>query len=443
MVHAFSLWLCIEEKDLKILLIRPRPHRETIGLQSVMICEPLELMQLAAVLRANHHEVQIVDMILEKKALEHFIHEFEPQLVGITGYISHIGIMKEYARRIKKIDENILVAVGGVHATVCPEDFSCESIDCVARSAEDLYKLAKCQDTMVRYADRSLPSRYTDKYYYLFADKCALIKTSFGCPYNCNFCFCKEISSYQARAIDDVITELLQIPQKEVYIVDDDFLFNRDRLLEFAAKLKENKIEKNFLVYGRADFIAANEDIIEALSQVGLGSVIVGIEAASQNELDQFNKRSKLEDNEKAVRILRKHDIECYATVILGVDWDKSDFRNLYRYLKRLGLVFVNLQPFTPMPGTPYFYQYQNRLIIPYEEHEKWDMAHLVIKPEKVSVGRYYFEILKLYYKITLMPRNVVYMFKRYGVRTTLKLSLGAGQISWQYIKKMVGGSRA
>ena len=443
MVHAISLRLRIEEEDLRILLIRPRPHQETIGLQSVMICEPLELMQLAAVLRANHHEVQIVDMILEKKAVEHFISEFRPQLVGITGYISHIGIMKEYAQRIKKIDKDILVVVGGVHATVCPEDFICDFIDYVARSAEDLYEVANCQDTSTRYADRSLPSRYTDKYYYLFANKCALIKTSFGCPYNCNFCFCKEISPYKARTIDDVITELLQIPQKEVYIVDDDFLFNRDRLLEFAAKLRVNKIEKNFLVYGRADFIAANEDIIEILSDVGLGAVIVGIEAASQNELDQFNKRSKLEDNEKAVSILKKYGVECYATVILGVDWDKNDFRNLYLYLMRLCLVFVNLQPFTPMPGTPYFCQYKDRLIIPYEEHEKWDMAHLVIKPEKITIGRYYLEILKLYYKITLMPRNVIYMFKRYGVKTTLKLSIGAGQISWQYIKKMFGGSRA
>ena len=442
MVHAFALRLCIEEKGMRILLLRPRPHKETIGLQSVMICEPLELMQLAAVLRANHHEVQIVDMILEKKPIEHFIREFHPQLVGITGYISHIGIMKEYAQRIKRVDENILVAVGGVHATVCPEDFVCESIDYVARSADDLYRAANCEDIRVRYADRTLPDKYMDKYYYLFAHKCALIKTSFGCPYNCNFCFCKEISPYKARTVDDVITELLQIPQKEVYIVDDDFLFNRDRLLEFSAKLQSNKIEKNFLVYGRADFIAANEDIIERLSQVGLGSVIVGIEAASQNELDQFNKKSKLEDNEKAVSILKKHGIECYATVILGVDWDKKDFRNLYHYLKRLGLVFVNLQPFTPMPGTPYFDQYKDRLIIPYEEYEKWDMAHLVIKPEKISTGRYYFEILMLYYKITLMPRNVVYMFKRYGVRTTMKLSIGAGKISWQYIKKAVGGMR-
>jgi hypothetical protein len=87
---------------MKILLVRPRPHKETIGLQSVMICEPLELMQLSAVLRANNHEVEIVDMILEKKPIEYFIGKFSPQLVGITGYISHIGIMKEYAQIIKK-----------------------------------------------------------------------------------------------------------------------------------------------------------------------------------------------------------------------------------------------------------------------------------------------------------------------------------------------------
>lgn len=426
---------------MKILLIRPRPHRETIGLQSVMICEPLELMQLSTVLKANNHEVEIVDMILEKKPIEFFIRKFSPELVGITGYISHIGIMKQYAEIIKKINKEIKVAVGGVHATVCPDDFKSEYIDYIARSAEDFYKAVNCEDTATRYPDRNLPKRYTDKYYYLFAHKCALIKTSFGCPYNCNFCFCRQISPYKARNIDDVITELLQIPQREVYIVDDDFLFNRERLLEFYDKIKENKIEKNFLVYGRADFIAANEDIIEALSKVGLNSVIVGIEASTQKELDEFNKRSKIEDNEKAVGILKKYGIECYATVILGVDWDKKDFKNLYKYIKHLGLVFVNLQPFTPMPGTPYFDKYKDELIIPYNEHEKWDMAHLVIKPEKISARRYYYEILKLYYKITLRPKNVIYMFRRYGVSTTFKLSIGAAQISWQYIKKIIKGS--
>ena len=363
-----------------------------------------------------------------------------PDLVGITGYISHIGVMKRYAEIVKSIDGNIVVAVGGVHAAVCPDDFKENTIDYICQNARQLYDVLGCADVSDRLPDRDLPQKYTGKYYYLFAKNCALIKTSFGCPYNCNFCFCKEISPYLARSVDDCMQELLQITQKEVYIVDDDFLFNQNRLLEFYEKIKENHIDKHFLVYGRADFIASNEDIIKKLSKIGLTAVIVGIEAASQDELDKFNKKSKLSDNEAAVRILQKYRIECYATVILGVDWEQRDFNRLYRYIKKLGLVFVNLQPFTPMPGTAYFAEYEKELIVPYHEHEKWDMAHLVVKPAKISVRNYYWQILKLYYKITVPPKNVIYMFKRYGINTTLKLSAGAAQISWQYLKKIIKG---
>lgn len=425
---------------MKILLIRPRPHDETIGLQSVMICEPLELMQLSAVLTANGHTVKIVDMILEKKPLKYFIMEFEPNLVGITGYISHIGVMKQYAKIIKAINHTVKVAVGGVHATVCPQDFLDDSIDYICKSDIEFYNIAGCQDINNRLPERTLPAEYNNKYYYLFANNCALIKTSFGCPYSCNFCFCKEISPYIARNIDDCIAELLAIPQKEVYIVDDDFLFGRARLLEFYKKIKENNIDKHFLVYGRADFIAENEDIMEKLAEIGLSAVIVGVEAASQSELDNYNKKSNIKDNENAISTLKKYKIECYATVILGVDWDKSDFDRLHKYIKKMGLVFVNLQPFTPMPGTGYFDEYKDKLIVPYEEHEKWDMAHLVIKPTKITIRNYYWQILKLYYKITLPPKNVIYMFSRYGIKTTLKLSIGACKISFQYLKKIVKG---
>lgn len=423
---------------MKVLLIRPRPHKETIGLQSVMICEPLELMTLAGVLLNNHIDVQILDMIIEKKPLSHFIASIKPDIVGITGYISHIGIIKEYARQIKKIDSNIKVVAGGVHATVCPEDFKCESIDLVARSALDFYIFTGCKNTENKLPFRDLPDRYLSKYYYLFQENCALIKTSMGCPYNCNFCFCKEISPYSARSIDDLINELLSINQTEVYIVDDDFLFNRERLFEFANKLKVNNIQKHFLVYGRADFIANNEDVIKLLSENGLAAVIVGVEASSQEELNSYHKKTQIGDNVKAIQVLQKYEIECYATVILGIDWSKKEFNRLYSFIKANNLVFVNLQPLTPMPHTPYFDEYKNHLLIPYEEHEKWDMAHLVIKPTNLTVRKYYWNILVLYYKITVSPKNIKYMFSKYGVRITFKLSIGAAKITWQYIKKII-----
>jgi len=425
---------------MKVLLIRPRPHKDTIGLQSVMICEPLELMTLAAVLKNNDIDVEIIDMILEKKPLTDFIKTSKPDIVGITGYISHIGIIKDYAREIKSIDSKIKIVAGGVHATVCPEDFICDQIDFIARSADDFYKFIGCKNIEKQLPFRDLPRKYLEKYYYLFQNNCALIKTSSGCPYSCNFCFCKEISPYSARSVDDVIDELKSISQTEVYIVDDDFLFNSERLFEFAQKLEDNNIHKHFLVYGRADFIANNEDVIRQLSKDGLVAVIVGIEASSQEELNAYHKNTQLGDNVLAIRILQKYNIECYATVILGIDWGKKEFDRLYRFIKENNLTFVNLQPLTPMPHTPYFDEFKEKLLIPYDEHEKWDMAHLVVKPVNLSVRKFYWNIIVLYYKITVSPKNIKYMFNRYGVKTTMKLSLGATKITIQYIKKIIKG---
>ncbi len=425
---------------MKILLIRPKPHPETIGLQSVMICEPLELMTLKSVLNANNHDVKIIDMILEKKPLLYFLKKYNPDVVGFTGYISHINVIKEYSHITKKYNSNIKTIVGGVQAEVCPSDFQDNNIDKICFSAQDMYDFLDCTDKTQRLPDRNLPRKYRKSYYYLFHKNCSLIKTSFGCPYNCDFCFCKQISPYKARKIDDVIEELLTIEQYEVYIVDDDFLFNRERLLEFAEKIEKNNIKKRYLVYGRADFIANNEDIIKRLKEVGLRAVIVGLEAASQEELDSFNKRTKISDNIEAVKILKKYDIECYGTVILGMDWDKTNFDKLYKFLSRLNLVFVNLQPLTPMPNTKLFDQYKDKAIIPYKEHEKWDMAHLVLQPEKLTVREFYFQILKLYYLLSLRPKSALYMIKKYGFFETMKLSYGAMHVALQYVIKIIKG---
>lgn len=426
---------------MRILLLRLRPHRQTIGLQSVMICEPLELMTLKPVLEKNGHHVSLVDGIVDRRPISAILREGRPDLVGLTGYISHVGIMRACAREIKAFSQSILVAVGGVHAEVCPEDFEDDpNIDFIAGSAAALYAYTGCADPSPELPDRALPRHYRRCYYYMFHRNCALMKTSFGCPYHCNFCFCKEISPYRARDLDEVMTELAAIEQQEIYLVDDDFLFDRVRLLDFADRVERSGLRKRFLVYGRADFIAKNPDIIARLAQVGLRAVIVGLEAASQEQLDAYQKHTTLGDNEQAVRILRQHGVECYATVILGIDWTREQFQTLYRFLRRLELVFVNLQPFTPMPHTPYFEQYGEQLIIPYTEHHRWDMAHLVVSPTRLSVRRFYWETIKLYYKLMVNPRQGWYMARRYGLWDTLKLSLGAGRISLQYLYKVIRG---
>lgn len=448
---------------MNILLIRPRPHKETIGLQHVMICEPLELEYIASNIDREDVNIEIIDMILEKKSLEYFIKKHQPHVVAMSGYITHVNVIKEYAATIKGLKPDCRVVVGGVHAEVVPQDFISKDIDFIieANGIKTFNEILKQQDTRdiegtyrlekrsvkegsfpYKFPDRRKVDKYRQRYYYMFHNPCALMKTSFGCPYSCSFCFCKEVTDgkYYTRSIDSVIEELKEIPEEEIYIVDDDFLFSRERILEFCQKLKKHQIEKRFLVYGRADFIYKNEDVIKIFKEHGLRAVIVGLESFKEENLDKYNKRTSTQENEGAIKILKKYDVEVYGTLILDMDFSKEDFNNLYRWLRKLDLIFVNLQPLTPLAGTEIYDSYRKDFIIDKEEFEKWDLAHLVLKPQQMTVRQYYFQMIKLYYKITMQPKNIVKLIRKYGIKEVVKLSVGSSMVTRQYIQKMIRG---
>ncbi len=453
---------------MKVLLFRPKPHKETIGLQNVMICEPLELEYIASNIEAEGHEAIIVDMILEKKPLVYYLQKHQPDVVGLTGYISHVNVIKDYAKEVKKYNPQLPVIVGGVHAEVNPKDFVSEYIDYIIRAngirtfteilnaienpddmapIEGVYRgengvVLKENEFSYLFPDREKVKQYRKKYYYMFHRNCSLIKTSFGCPYQCKFCFCRQITDgqYFTRTLESIVKELEEMKETEIYIVDDDFLVNRERLLQFCDMLEAKNIRKKYLIYGRADFIASNEDVIRRFKEVGLRAVIVGLESCDSNELLDYNKKTNVKINEEAVSILKKYDVECYGTFILGLDWKKEDFRALGKWIKKLGLVFVNLQPLTPLRGTELYEQYRKSFIVKEEEYEKWDLAHLVVKPTNISVRKYYWYTMVLYYMITANPKSAWYMIKRYGFHDTFKLSIGAFKVNLQYLKKLISG---
>lgn len=454
-------------KRLSILLVRPKPPKETIGLQHVMICEPLELEYLVGNIDKNKASVEIIDMILEKKPIEFFVDKYKPHIIGMTAYITHVGVVKEMAKAIKFVSKDIITVVGGVHAEVVPEDFVSNYIDYIICS-NPIETFLKIIDKVISgvdtkdikgtyiegkkhirsssfnlfHPDREAVSKYRKRYYYMFHNPCALIKTSLGCPYKCNFCFCKEITGgkYYARQLDDVMKELESIKEREVYIVDDDFLFDEDRLNGFCDGLKERNINKRFLVYGRADFIASHERIIKRLSRYGLSAVIVGIESVREKDLKDFNKRSSLENNEKAIKILQKYGIELYATMILKPDFTKQDFKQIEDYIIGLNVSFVNLQPLTPLPGTEIYNDYKDKILVSRKDYAMWDLAHIVLKPEYMSIRQYYYQIIKTYARIVLRWDNIIKMLKKYGIKEVVKMWWGSQFVTMQYIKKIIRG---
>jgi hopanoid C-3 methylase len=461
----------------KILLVRPAPHRDSVGLQSFMVCEPLELEYAAAAAKGEGHVVVLADLIFERRPFSRILSEERPDIVAFTSYIVHVGVVKELAREVRRHDPLIATVVGGVHAEVVPRDFEDESLDFVLHSrALEAWSLllrnlsgapgerssfaawrrdipgmwdgpGKCYDAnplvpMV-HPDRSLSEKWRHRYDYIFHSRCALLKTSMGCAYGCEFCFCIRIARRKLveRPLPDVIEEIEEISESNVFVVDDNFLFRPERVLEFCERLDAAGIEKRFLVFGRADFVVQHPEVVERFKRSGLTAVFMGLESFREQELSEMDKRVDVETNARAVAILAGLDIECHAGIIVGPDWGPHDFAHLCRWLDRLGRPYVNIQPLTPMPGTPLFERMKESIVVPRDRHEFWDMTHLVVEPTRLTRRAFQWNIVKAYYRTTTGLSSHFRILRRYGWSVYLRTARGSLHLTRQYLRMIRNGT--
>lgn len=447
---------------MKILLVRPDTPKESINLQSFMICEPLELEYVASSLIGNGHDVDLIDMLLEKKPLSFFLKRKKYDMVCMTAYITTVGVVKEYAKIVKKQDRDTIVCVGGVHAEVVPTDFVDNNIDFIlwANGVETLVRIAgsypntdasqfpgvylegrkkpAASEHKLPFPDRSITAKYRDNYNYIYHNNCATLKASFGCPYKCKFCFCTQICEYSERPVDRVLDEIESVKENNIFIVDDNFLVSRKRILEFIDGLDRRKIHKHYIAFGRADFIADNEDLAVELHKRGFDAFFVGIESFKNSELSDYSKKSSVDINIKAINTLERNGIQCYSGLIVGEDWVKEDFDTLIEYLNSFEHPLVNIQPITPMPGTPLYEEYGGEIDVQREKYAFWDMAHVVFKPLKMSKRAYYYNILRAYMKTSANKKQRSFIRERYGNDVYRRVRSGAARIFLQYLKLMI-----
>ncbi|MBI2945019.1 MAG: cobalamin B12-binding domain-containing protein [Candidatus Wallbacteria bacterium] len=422
---------------MKIALARPRIPTDSIGLHNMMICDPLELEVVAAGI-PKKHEVVLYDGILdEPENFDRMLKEFDPDIVGFTTYINGVNQIGRMMDKVKAHRKDTLIAAGGVHVTRNGEDFSTTKADVLIQGEgtftfakmieafEDsgLRNLKAVQGVRVRegegysktttppyphpdqipFARRELTRQWWPSYYYIYHNPCHLIKTAWGCPYTCSFCYCWQATEghYSFRSPEAFVAELEQMWSPNVYIVDDDFFLHPTRMMKIHDLLVKKGIKKNFFCYGRSDFIAKHPDIIRAWSKIGLQAVVVGVESYSDSELEYFNKESTAAVNVEAFKVLREANVDPYASFILNPNWGLADFKKIQQYIYDNKLYYVILQPLMPLPGTAIWDEWKDVVIIDRDHHEIWDISHLAL-PSRLPMKTYFREMVKLYLRTCL-----------------------------------------
>jgi anaerobic magnesium-protoporphyrin IX monomethyl ester cyclase len=193
--------------------------------------------------------------------------------------------------------------------------------------------------------------------------------TARGCPYTCRWCSRAVYGeSHRRRPVDDVIAEIQFIQKRyapeRLWFVDDVFTIHKGWTLEFAAEMKAKGVRIPFECISRAERI--DEDVANALKDLGCSRVWIGSESGSQRILDAMDRRVTVEAVQKATRTLRSRGIEVGFFIMVGYEGEEDeDVVATVEHIRRSEPDVVLTTTSYPIRGTEYARDVADRSVNP------------------------------------------------------------------------------
>ena len=339
------------------------------------VWNPLGLTTLAA-LTPPEWEITIFD---ENVRLPDYTALPQPDLVGITAFTSQANRAYKLAEDFR--NRNVPVVMGGIHATMRPEEAGERVNSVVTGEAEGVWTqvLADVQNgTLQRqydgaYADMDeIPAARHDLMLgdYAFGS----IQTTRGCPLNCSFCSVTAFSGhrYRQRPIDHVVQEFGKIREKLVLVVDDNLIGTSRqhiaRAKELFRAMIRAKLSKRWIAQVTIN-MADDEELLKLAAKAGCVGVFIGFESPTPEGLKEIGKTFNMlngRDFAASVRRIQRHKILVAGSFILGLDTDEAGIgKRIAEAAIYYGVDALNALFLTPLPGTQLWNEMesQHRLI--------------------------------------------------------------------------------
>lgn len=206
-----------------------------------------------------------------------------------------------------------------------------------------------------------------------------------------------------------------QIKANIFYEVCDSFSSFPDFIKAVAkAKPKNLDFDPKFFVYAQALDIARKPWILEAMKEMGVFRVNIGLEAGSDVTLKHMKgKHDSVEINTKAIEMLKKAGIYLYGSLVLGSDVEtKETLRQTLTWAKTIienGLIAdIEAQPLCPLPNNYYGKKLRESGLLDKKDLENdwpWDINKIT----KFYIDRFsgvsYLEVIEAVDKIRELAR--------------------------------------
>jgi len=322
---------------------------------------PLGLLYLSTSLEKEGIENEIFDLnhFKESELVERIMSD-KPDFVGVSVPSSpSFSRMKEFSYKIKDYSKLIF---GGPHISAMPksvEDIATSVV--IGYGEKGILEALKGRTGIIhspsQFNECPIPNRkkVNSKNYSLNIKGLngTTMISSRGCPFGCVFCASHEkiVQFRNLESIEIELNEINNLGYKAVYVLDENFL--NDKNLYEKIKLFNNQDIK-YKIEGRTNNITPK--LAESLRKTGCLEISLGIESGNDEILKRINKRTTVEGNKKAIKILGETGVDVKGFFILGLPGEtKETARETIRFaeeMKEKGLTSADFYVLTPFPGS-------------------------------------------------------------------------------------------
>ncbi len=326
-------------------------------------------------------------------------------VVAISSFSAQIKEAYRLADRYRAA--GVVVVLGGLHVTLCPDEAAAHADAIVIGEGEPVWPelLADLRRNALRprydARGRDFDFRHSPMPRFDLLDPTRYnrltVQTQRGCPYHCDFCAAsiRLNPRFKTKPVDRVLAEIRRIkeiwPHPFIEFADDNTFADKAHGRALARAL----IPEGLRWFTETDIsVARDAELLALLKDSGCAQILIGLESPVAAGLDGLErkanwKRRQLDDYKRAIAAIQDAGVTVNGCFVLGLDGaDTTSFDAVFAFVRETGLYEVQITVMTPFPGTPLYgrLESQGRLLHP-GAWERCTLFDVNYQPQDMSVA--------------------------------------------------------
>jgi len=196
-----------------------------------------------------------------------------------------------------------------------------------------------------------------DRYHYeLMGDRFLVLETARGCPFGCTFCS-REMYGKPVRrkAVEQVVEEIdraiVSTALRNAYFIDLEFTFHRQPVVELCEEMLRRHWRFRWTCQTRFDQI--DEPLLRLMRRAGCRLIHFGVETGAERHVKALNKGLGLEQIREQHDLVRRCGIETAMFFLIGHPGETAEEqRDTIDFACRLNPDYASFNIASPYPGT-------------------------------------------------------------------------------------------